>query len=296
MRPNRSSKRPTSRLYPLKATAEAHRLPVLLLLAEYQQVLTGIQSSASDDCVRILAENGADFGETRDRVRKLRESLDPKAFAVLRQARFAIEQVWQRLASHCPMPEIATSVEQLKALLGSEQFIDSWPGIEEKTSAIVTAYKQVYLELFDRRRVAYLKANDEIKERPEWTPLAPTTNNTEEEKTKKQVMASTMLAALLVRVGSDEDRESVSDGNTLGKAGLAEMESDLVAVDGLTSSVLLKLQEWSLRAEPKPVKRLKVGEFFNKPIRTQQELDAAIEKLRESLQKCIDEETVIILE
>ena len=109
-------------------------------------------------------------------------------------------------------------------------------------------------------------------------------------------MANTMLAALLVRVGSDEDRENVSSGKTLGKASLTEMETDLVAVDGLKSSVLLKLQELSLSVEPKPVRRLKIGEFFNKPIRTQEELDATIEKLRESLQKCIDEETVIILE
>ena len=68
------------------------------------------------------------------------------------------------------------------------------------------------------------------------------------------------------------------------------------AVDGLKSSVLLKLQELSLSVEPKPVRRLKISEFFNKPIRSQEELDATIEKLRVSLQKCIDEETVIILE
>ena len=109
-------------------------------------------------------------------------------------------------------------------------------------------------------------------------------------------MANTMLAALLVRVGSDEDRENVTSGKTLGKASLTEMETDLVAVDGLKSSVLLKLQELSLSVEPKPVKRLKIAEFFNKPIRTQAELDVTIEKLRESLQKCIDEEMVIILE
>lgn len=114
--------------------------------------------------------------------------------------------------------------------------------------------------------------------------------------TKNQIIANTMLAVLLVRVGSDEDREDVRSGKTLGKASLTEMETDLVAVDGLKSSVLIKLQELSLRVEPKPVRRLKIGEFFDKPIRTQDELDAMIEKLRESLQKCIDEETVIILQ
>src|SRR3974390_2992358 len=113
------------KLYPLKATVEAHRLPVLTMLSEYHQTLTGIQSSASDDCVRILTENGKDFGETRDKIRKLGELLNAEAIDVLRQARFAIEQIWQRLSSHALLPEIATSVEELKTLLSSEQFIDS---------------------------------------------------------------------------------------------------------------------------------------------------------------------------
>ena len=153
--------------------------------------------------------------------------------------------------------------------------------------------------------MAYLKAIEEIKLRPEWEPLRPVVKEetdefarkqTEAENAKKQVMADTMLAALLVRVGSDEDRQNVTSGKTLGKASLTEMGTDLVAVDGLKSSVLLKLQELSLSVEPRPVKRLKISEFFAKPIRSQEELDSTIEKLRASLQKCIDEETVIILE
>jgi hypothetical protein len=92
------------KLYPLKASAEAHRLPVLMMLSEYQQTLVGIQSSSSDDCVRILTENGKEFGETRDKVRKLRESLDSEAIGVLRQASQATDQVWQRLAAHNPSP------------------------------------------------------------------------------------------------------------------------------------------------------------------------------------------------
>src|SRR5258708_30564076 len=150
-----------------------------------------------------------------------------------------------------------------------------------------------------------MKAIDEIKLRREWDPLQPVVKEEsdevarrqiEAENARREIMANTMLAALLVRVGSDEDRENVSSGRTLGKASLTEMETDLVAVDGLKSSVLLKLQELSLSVEAKPVRRLKIGEFFDKPIRTQDELDATIEKLRESLQKCIDEDTVIILE
>lgn len=86
------------KLYPLKATAEANGLPILPLLSEFQQTLVGIQSSASDDCVRILTENGPHFAEIRDKVRNLRECLDNNAIELLRNSRTAIDQVWPRLS------------------------------------------------------------------------------------------------------------------------------------------------------------------------------------------------------
>jgi hypothetical protein len=55
-------------------------------------------------------------------------------------------------------------------------------------------------------------------------------------------MAGSLLSPLSGRLGSDEDKEAVATGTTSGKASLTEMESDLAAVDGLKSSVLVKLQ------------------------------------------------------
>ena len=276
-----------AKLHPLKATAEAHRLPVLPMLFEYQQTLAGIQSSASDDCVRILTENGKEFGETREKVRKLRESLDSEAIAVLRQARQATDQVWQRLAAHNPSPELGTTVEKLKTLLASEQFIDSWDEIAGSTKTVFDAYRTAYADLFDRRKKSYESAIGEIKNRTEWAPLEASNPGT----------ASSLLSPLQGRVGTDDDKESVAEGKSLGKASLTEMESDLAAVDGLRSSVLVKLQELSIGGEKKaPVRKVRVSEFFNRPIQTQEELDKALILIRDSLQKCIDEGAIIILE
>lgn len=275
------------KLYPLKATAEAHRLPILPLLSEYQQTLMGIQSSASDDCVRILTENGAEFGATRDQVRKLRELLNAQAIDVLRQARQATESVWQRFAAHHPSPELSAIVEELKTLLASEQFIEAWDTIVEHTQTILDAYRTVYCELFDRRKQSYESAIEEIKNRAEWGPLEATHPS----------MAVGMLSPLLSRVGADEDKEAVKGGKSLGKASLAEMESDLAAIEGLKSSVLVRLQELSMGGEHKaPVRKVRVSEFFNRPIQTQDELDKALGLIRDSLQKCIDEGAIIILE
>lgn len=275
------------KLYALKATVEAHRLPVLTMLSDYQQTLAGIQSSASDDCVRILTENGKDFGETRDKVRKLRESLDAKAIGVLREARQATDQVWQRLSAHAPSPELESTVGQLKTLLASEQFIDSWDDIAAHTKIVLGAYKTAYCDLFDRRKKSYESAIGEIKNRTEWPPLEA--NNPS--------IAATLLSPLLGRVGMDEDKTAVAEGKSLGKSSLTEMESDLAAVDGLKSSALVKLQELSIGGEKKaPLRKVRVSEFFNRPIQTQAELEKALELIRDSLQKCIDEGAIIILE
>jgi len=275
------------KLYPLKATAEAHSLPILPMLSEYQQTLIGIQASASDDSVRILTENGPQFGEVRDKVRNIRELLDSKAIELLRNSRTAIDQVWPRLSPHASSPEIAKGVDELRTLLASEQFIDKLDDISRRTKLVFDAYRKVYLDLFDRRRAAYESAIEDIRNHPEWVPL---------EKTKSEA-ASTLIAPLRARLGTDEDRNAVTNGESLGKASLTEMDSDICAVAGLKSSVLIKLQELSIRADEKaPIRRVRVSQFFNKPIQTQEELNNALKLLGDSLQKYIDEGAVIILE
>jgi hypothetical protein len=275
------------KLYPLKAIAEANQFPILTTLSEYQQTLAGIQSSASDDCVRILTENGKDFGATRDTVRKLRESLNAQAIIVLRQARQATDQVWQRLVAHNPSQEITAMVEKLKNQLASEHFIDFWDEIATCTKTVLDAYRKAYRDLFDRRKKSYESAIGEIKNRTEWGPLEA--NNSS--------LAAALLSPLQGRVGTEEDKEAVECSASLGKSTLTEMESDLAAVGGLKSSILVKLQELSIgRGKKAPVRKVRVSEFFNRPIETQAELDKALDLIRDSLQKFIDEGAVIILE
>jgi hypothetical protein len=236
----------------------------------------------------MLTENGAQFAEIRDKVRNIRESLDTAAIALLRQARLAIERVWPRLQSHRVTPEVASSVEKLKAALGSEDFINSWGDIAQRTKTVLDTYKHHYIDLFEKRMKAYGSAIEEIRNRPEWRPL---------EDDKNREIAHSLLSSLIARVGTPEEKDAVASGESLGKSSLAEMESDLCAVDGLKSSVLVKLQELSIGGDRKaPVRRVRLSEFFNRPIQTKDELDKALDLLRDSLQKHIDEGAIIILE
>lgn len=175
----------------------------------------------------------------------------------------------------------------MRNFLASDQFIDKLDDIAQRTRVVLDAYKKAYLNLFDRRRRAYESAIEEIRNRTDWGPL----------ETTKPEAASTLIAPITARVGSDEDRNAVAKGESLGKSSLMEMDSDICAVDGLKSSVLIRLQELSIRADEKaPIRRVRVSQFFNKPIQTQAELNNALKLLSDSLQKYIDEGAVIILE
>jgi hypothetical protein len=188
----------------------------------------------------------------------------------------ATDQAWQRLSPHGPLNEVVECVNDLKGLLASDQFIDSFDTIAAKTKTVLDAYKHAYLALFDRRAEAYQKAIEEIRNRPEWGPLAQTNSD----------LANSLLAPLLARVGAETDRTAVSSGAGLGNASLTEMESDLAAVDGLRSSAFVKLQELSMGGDTKaPVRRIRVAEIFNRPIQNQADLEMAIAQLRDSLQK-----------
>jgi hypothetical protein len=275
------------RLYPLKALAEAHQFPVQTVLNDYQQTLLGIQASASDDCVRILTETGPLFQQMREKVLRVREALNEKAIALLRQSRQAAGPIWQRLAAQNPSVELSASVDQLRALLGSEQVLESLDAIRHHTETIQSAYKTAHRELFDRRARAYESAIEDIQNRPEWEPLAKAS----------QEVAEMLLAPLRSRLGSIEDRGQVEAGTSLGRSSLAEMESDLASVDALKSSVLVKLQELAYGGNEKaPVRRVRVSELFNRPIRSQEDLESAVQQIRDALQKTMDEGAVIILE
>ena len=194
------------------------------------------------------------------------------------------------LASACPPQSFTRGFSVRRGTqfpAGSEQFADSLNVIKNHTGKVLAAFKTLYLDLFDHRRKAYQKAIDEIKNRPEWETVAKA--NWE--------MAETLLSPLRSRLGSDDDRSAVEAAVSFGGCGLSEMESDLAAVEALKSSALVKLQELAFAGKDKPpIRRFRVSDVFDRPIQTQKDLDAALQQLRDALQKFIDEGAAIILE
>ena len=60
---------------------------------------------------------------------------------------------------------------------------------------------------------------------------------------------------------------------------------------------MAKLQEMTVKKSTNAtVQRVRVADVFDRPIQSQEDLDNALEKLRDTLQKLIDEGNAIILE
>ena len=272
------------KLFPLKALAEAHNLPIVGMVKDFQQTLAGIQSSSSDDCVRILNETGDIFEENREKVRQLRTKLDDDAVNLIRQARRVVNELGPKMAGHPLFAEVGEHLDNLKQLLASEDVIEKLDAVWEHTEAMGSAYRSAYVSVFDTRHSAFSKAVEELKNRPEWSGI-------------EDEVAETILSPLQSRLGNEQDKKRVEEGKSFGQSTLGEMESDIAAADGLKASALAKLQEMSVKkSTDATVQRVRVADVYDRPIQSQEDLDSALEKLRDALQKLIDEGNAIILE
>jgi hypothetical protein len=89
----------------------------------------------------------------------------------------------------------------------------------------------------------------------------------------------------------------VATGTSLGKSTLAEMASDLAVVEALKASALTQLREMMAEKESDVViRRVRMADILNRPIRSQEDLKAALAQLEDVIQKLLDEGAAVILE
>ncbi len=91
---------------PIQVQVKAYGIPILGTVADYRDSLAAIESGSPDDCVTILAGEGASLKEGQDRLRKIADCLDDKGLATIRNAR---AQSAMSGTSSTPRPEPTSS-------------------------------------------------------------------------------------------------------------------------------------------------------------------------------------------
>lgn len=270
-------------LLPLAATVQANRLPGADTVEEYRQSLTGIQSAASDDCVRILAGEGKSFQETRKTIRQMRERIEYGALAIMQKARVTLDEQWPVLQRHGIGDPF--DAETLEHLILTPEFYDSPDEVARETKEIAAKYVALYSELHQKRTTEFANAIEEIKGRPDWS-LVP---------------ADVRDSVLLPLVQRACESLELEDGSTRCRnchATVSEMESDIAALSGLTAQAIARVQELTAPPEEAGVRteRVRLAEFFVGPLDSEAAIKDALDRLTEHLLKLSAEGVRIIVE
>lgn len=125
-------------LLPLAATVQANRLPGDDTVEQYRQALIGIQNSASDDCVRILAGEGESFIESRRIIRQMRERVEHGALELIQKARVVLAEQWPVLQRHRAGDLL--QAQDLEDLITSPLFYGNTDKLAEAATAIARDY------------------------------------------------------------------------------------------------------------------------------------------------------------
>ena len=270
-------------LLPVEATVRAHRIPVTEILSEYHTTLETVLNSPSDDCVNMLAGEGASFQQLRDQVAAIRKATDKQGLDRLRQLRVAVEQVWPALQAEGLDGELAKGVQALQTCLDEGTYYQVSAELDASLGSLLSTYRELYRKRHERRQEAYTRASDDVKSQPNW-PLVP------------EEMWATVLRPLSDRAEHDLALPEGALVCAVCSASLTEMASDLAAVTGLRSNVLLRVQQ--LTAPEEKIERVRVSDVTGagQALGTPEEVEELLEQLRDHLLKLIAAGVKVVLE
>ena len=274
-------------LLPLVAEVRAAQLPGTSWLAEFQQTVDGVLEMPTDDCVRTLAGEGKSYHELRQRAQQLAAALTAENLRLLRSARRVVEVQAPAVRRAEVSDEVDQANIELTALLASDRFYERLDRIARTAYVIATAYRKLYTTLHDDRRRVYAEALDGVKGLPEW--LQVTARFTEADGRRQA-----LLAPLEVKACERLDLGDESDFCRHCRATPAQMESDIAAVGELTARVVRELQ--ALAVPEKRIVRVRVASLLSNVVEDADDVEVAVDRLREHLLKLLAEDTRIVLE
>lgn len=276
------------KLLPLVASMRALKLPGLEFIENHLQTVEGILDMSADDCVRTLAGEGKSYKDARLRAGRLAEALTDDAIELIEKAHQALKNLWPILAEHELAAKLGNHAEELSELLESEQFFESIEAIKQATAAILEAYNTLYEGIHQRRAVLYERALESVKGLPEWAIIAQDQQLSEADK-------AAFLSPLAQRVGGELD---LSEGMVVCrrcKATVAQMETDVTAVDAIREMVIKKILEQTVEPDEK-VERVRISALFTGKLENEKDVERALSTLKDYLLKIVSSGASVILE
>jgi hypothetical protein len=164
--------------------------------------------------------------------------------------------------------ELRAKAALLEDLLARESFYKELPAIEQTTRALEVDYHRRFEEALDARNAAYTKAFERLGETPGWADI-------DEEQQRR-------LA----------DRLQVAGARDQAK-GIGELRAETDACDGRLRTAIAELRRV---IDGERIVSVSLGSYFGGGIETEEQLDAALDGVREECARLIGAGKKIIVQ
>ncbi|MFO0757505.1 MAG: BREX system P-loop protein BrxC [Byssovorax sp.] len=243
------------------STLSAHRLPGGAVLEGALGQMKAIVRSSDDSAINAFNASHRSIKDAIKRAAELGQALTEPRLHDLDRARQVVATAWPALKEEADLGgELSTRAEQLDELLRRETFFRDLPAIEQHARAIETEYARRFDDAQQARVDAYQKALDKLVKTPGWRDIP--------EDSQREI------AAPLVAGKTPLPRT----------APMSLLRSDRDASDARLKNAVRRVREL---IEGERLATVQVQPYFGAGIETEEQLDAALEGLREECARLI---------
>jgi hypothetical protein len=242
-------------------TLTAQRLPGGAVLEGAIGQMKAILRGSEDNAIAAFNTSHRAIKDAIKRAVELEQVLNEPRLHDLERARKAQGALWGFLSQEADISDdLRTRATELEDLLKRETFFKELPTIEQHTKALETEYQKRFDEALDSRIAAYTNAFGKLVKTPGWTEI-------DEEQRRR-------LAETFER-GRKRDESRVP---------IPQLRADRDACGGRLSAAIAELRHI---IDGERVVAVSVGSYFAEGIETEEQLEAALDGIREECSRLI---------
>lgn len=243
------------------ATLTTHRLPGGMVLDGAIGQMKAILRGSEDNAIATFNTSHRRIKDAIKRAVELEQVLSEPRLHDLERARKAQSGLWSFLSQEADIADdLRTRATELDDLLQRETFFKELPAIEQHTKALEVEYQRRFDEALDARVAAYTKSFDKLVKTPGWTEI-------DEDQQRR-------LAEPFER-GKKRDETRVP---------IPQLRADRDACGGRLSTAIAELRRI---IDGERVVTVSVGSYFAEGVETEEQLEAALDGVREECARLI---------
>jgi len=272
---------------------QANGLPEDPEVTAYRSLLTSAPKLDTFDAVRVLGGSAKTLKDGREATRRIQSALDAHLNGIKR-AQIALKQMWPELQGENSqaLSDLRVQADELATLLGGPDLYVKVHQATKAGTAIADAYEDHYAARHTHRFEIYADAIKSIKEMPEWAILDPVDQD------DRAALGNERDAVLAELVKRACDKFELANGAVVCqycRAGLGQIDSDLLAVDGLRQQAATRLRE--LASPTVTTRSVRVGQLALSTIASEADIAPVLAQIEAAIRNALtDENTVVVLE